>query len=302
MLLRGDRSKVRVVNKMTLLRLGLYFIACSVIVIVWAGFGGGWHPVGDSLSLVRPVGGVLCFALMLGLLGRLWRIALLLTGGAALATTVPLMIGGPPEGTLTLYSKNIWSRNQTLPALAADIRNSGADVVTLQEVSAHNRTLLTDLAAEYPYQHLCPFGGWAGVAVLSKFPIQDQACSSQRGVAAAQINPAGQRIWVGSIHLLWPYPYGNKRSADAVTEVVARLEGPVVLAGDFNIFPWAASVRQIEQAAGGKTLRPVRPTYYLKGVPLFLDHVHGPAGGQVSYRPFLGSDHLGVLAEVQITP
>lgn len=210
--------------------------------------------------------------------------------------------GGTSGGTLTLYSKNIWWRNQTLPALAADIRESGADMVTLQEVSAHNRTLLTRLAVDYPHQHLCPFGGRSGVAVLSKFPIQDQMCSSQRGIAAAQINQAGQHIWVGSIHLLWPFPYGNKQSADAVTDVIGPLEGPVVLAGDFNIFPWAVSVEDIEQAAGLAPLRPIRPTYHLHGVPLFLDHVHGPSGGQVSDRPFLGSDHLGVLANVQITP
>ena len=45
-------------------------------------------------------------------------------------------------------------------------------------------------------------------------------------------------------------------------------------------------------------LPPVRPTFWLEGVPLLLDHVHAPGGGQVTYRPLLGSDHLGVLADV----
>ncbi|WP_341366372.1 endonuclease/exonuclease/phosphatase family protein [Yoonia sp. BS5-3] len=284
------------------LRLGLVCVASGLVVTVWAGFGGGWHPAADSLSLLRPVAGILCVLLMLGLRGRIWGVALGLTGGAALITTLPLMMGSPTAGTLTLYSKNIWSRNQNLDALAADISDSNADVVTLQEVSAHNRGLLSRLAGDYPYQHLCAFGGWSGIAVLAKVPIHDQVCSSRRGVAAAQIDQAGQRIWVGSVHLLWPFPRGNRRSADAVTDVIAGLEEPVVLAGDFNIFPWAASVRQIADAAGTEPLRPVRPTYYLQGVPLLLDHVYGPYGGQVSYRSFLGSDHLGVLATVRLMP
>ena len=73
-----------------------------------------------------------------------------------------------------------------------------------------------------------------------------------------------------------------------------------MIAGDFNIFPWAASVGQLQAASRTRVASPVRPTYWLHGVPLFLDHVYAPGGGSASYRPLLGSDHRGVLAVVDI--
>lgn len=65
-------------------------------------------------------------------------------------------------------------------------------------------------------------------------------------------------------------------------EMVDRLDGTMLL-------------------AGGALLGPSRPTYRLRGVPLFLDHVIAPDGwvGELAYRPMLGGDHMGVIAEVR---
>lgn len=287
---------------MKLYQFGVSLFAVCVIAGVWVGFAGDLHPAADSLSLLRPTGGAFCLILMLALRTRTWRLTLGLTSVAAFATTIPFFIGASQEGTLTLYSKNIWFANQELETLAADISDSGANVVTLQEVSHRNDRLLGLLAVDYPHQHLCRTSGWGGVAVLSKHPIIDHRCTSRRGLAAARIKKDGQEVWIGSVHLPWPFPYANRVAADAAETIIDTLDGPVVLAGDFNIFPWAASVRQLKLAAAGQTARPVRTTYSLKGIPLFLDHVHAPGGGQVSYRPYLGSDHLGVLARVDLTP
>lgn len=283
-------------------RFGISLIAIWVVLGVWAGFAGGLYAAADSLSLLRLMGGVLCIVLMLLMRGVIWRIALSVTMLAAFLTTIPLLVGGASGGTLTLYSKNIWFANRDLTALAADIVDSGADVVTLQEVSQRNQEILTMLAGDYPHQHLCRFSGWGGVAVLSKHPIMDRKCTSRRALAAARIDQNGQGVWIGSVHLPWPYPYTNMVAADAAEAVISTLDGPVVLAGDFNIFPWAASVQNLQQAGQTQVAQPVRPTFYLRGLPLFLDHVHAPGGGRVSYRPALGSDHMGVLAQVHLTP
>ncbi|WP_165615010.1 endonuclease/exonuclease/phosphatase family protein [Yoonia tamlensis] len=272
--------------------------ACAGVAL---GFAGRLHPLGDSLSLLRMPLGVVC-CLYLGFrLSAVLRFFALVAACAAFATTVPAMIGAPEGGALTVYSKNLLYRNDALAVLAADIRASGADVVTLQEVSHRNDAILKLLAAGYPYQHLCRFSGWSGVAVLSKTAFTAPArCSAQRGVAAAQIENGGQRLWVASVHLPWPYPYDHAGAADAAVALIAQLDGPVVLGGDFNIFPWAASARRIRQAAGSVLARPLRPTYSLYGVPLFLDHVAAPGGGHVVYRDLLGSDHRGVLATVRL--
>lgn len=268
---------------------------------VWFGFAGGLHPLGDSVSLFRVVLGAICLLGCLWSIGLVWRATLGLTAAAALLTTLPLFLGSHSDGDLTIYSKNLWYRNGQLDAVAADMRDSGAEVIALQEVSDPNLRLLTALEDSFPHQHLCRFSGWSGVAVLSKHPIADQTCSERRGIAAAQINRDGEQIWVGSVHLPWPFPYGNALASNAAHDVIKGLDGPVVLAGDFNIFPWANSVQQLQRSAKTQPAQPIRPTFMLKGAPLFLDHVHAPGGGTVTYRDLLGSDHLGVLARVHLT-
>lgn len=276
--------------------------ALCMALAVFAGFAGGLHPVFDTLSLVRlPLAGA-CLLVMVFPMARRLRLTLVAAAMAGLITTVPLFVGGAGNADMRVYSKNLWAGNRDVPALAADIRASGADVVMLQEVSRHNDALLTSLAPDFPHQHLCRFSGWSGNAVLSRQPISDTACSERRGAAAAQVITDGGPVWAVSVHLAWPFPYSNARTADQVTDVVAGLEGPVVLAGDFNIFPWAESVRQIQGAAALQAAQPIRPTFNLGGVPLLLDHVHAPGGGKASYRPLLGSDHRGVLADVALRP
>ncbi len=286
---------------MKLARFGLFLLLGCLCLSVWAGFAGWAHPVADTLSLFRVVLGGLCLLCMLLPMSRRWRVGLGLTAAAALLTTVPLFFGGKDGDKLTVYSKNIWYYNPELPALADDIRNSGADVVTLQEVSRGNEDLMAQLKPNFPHQHLCRFSGWSAVAVLSRHPVTEARCTDRRAVGAVRIHKDGQDIWVGSVHLPWPFPYGNARAADAAQELIDGLAGPIVLAGDFNIFPWANSVQRLGQAAGAQVARPLRPTFNLRGVPLLLDHVHAPGGGRVERRPLLGSDHRGILARVHLT-
>ena len=133
-------------------------------------------------------------------------------------------------------------------------------------------------------------------------PIEGARCSARRALAAGRIVHQGQGVWIASVHLPWPFPYENAQAAQAARDLLVEMEdAPVVMAGDFNIFPWAASVGAMQQAGGVRPARPVRPSYQLDGVPLMLDHVHATGGGRASYRPLLGSDHLGVLADVRLT-
>lgn len=300
-MLPDNRSKVRDITMVKFMRLGWLMALLLLVSGVALGFAGGLHPAWDSLSILRMPMALLCLLTLP--VGGPWvlRAALLLAGGAGMVTTLPLWLLSQPSDDLTLYSKNLWFANAQLPALAADIRDSGAEVVTLQEVSERTDEILKLLAVDFPYQHLCRFSGWSGVAVLSKHPISTTRCSDRRAVAAAQISRDGQEVWIAAVHLPWPFPYGNAGAADQGVALLDDLTGPVVMAGDFNIFPWADSVRRLNHASGTRAAGPIRPTYMLRGVPLLLDHVHAPGGGVVTTRPLLGSDHRGVLARVSLT-
>lgn len=275
--------------------------AVCLLLAVFFGFAGGLHPAFDSLALLRLPLAIICLLVLVFPMGA--RLQLMLVAAVMLGagTTVPMFFGAQRADDLRIYSKNMWFGNRELVALAADIRNSGADVVALQEVSLSNRAMMADLRDIYPYQHICTFSGWSGIAVLSRTPILQNKCSDRRAAAAAQVQNDQGPVWVVAVHLRWPFPYSNATSARSATRLLEALDGPVVMAGDFNIFPWANSVHDMQRAARLQVAQPVRPTFDLRGMPLLLDHVHAPGGGTAQYRGLLGSDHLGVLANVSLT-
>ncbi len=274
---------------------------CLLLALILS-FAGAWHPAFDSLSLLRLPLAIVCLLFLVFPMGMRLRLMLAACVMLGAGTTVPMFFGAQGPGDLRIYSKNMWFGNRDINALAADIRSSDADVVALQEVSLKNRDMLVALQDIYPHQHICTFSGWNGIAVISRDPILQTRCTDRRAVAAAQIQGGQGPVWVASVHLSWPFPYGNARSGAAAADLLAQLEGPVVMAGDFNIFPWAHSVQGMQQAAAVQVAQPVRPTLNLRGVPLLLDHIHAPGGGTATYRGLLGSDHLGVLADVSLTP
>ena len=274
-------------------------VICLLLAVLF-GFAGGVHPVFDSLSLLRLPLSVLCLMILVFPMGMRLRLMMAATVMLGAGTSLPLFFGTQGTGDLRIYSKNMWFGNKQLEALEDDIRTSGAEVVALQEVSYANRAMLVALRDIYPYQHSCSFSGWSGIAVISRTPILQTRCSDRRSLAAAQIDHAQGPVWVASVHLSWPFPYSNATSARAASDVLQTLDGPVVMGGDFNIFPWAQSVQSMQNAATLQVAQPVRPTFDLRGVPLLLDHVHAPGGGKVTYRGLHGSDHIGVLADVSL--
>jgi endonuclease/exonuclease/phosphatase (EEP) superfamily protein YafD len=208
---------------------------------------------------------------------------------------------------LKLYQKNLMSKAWPRYPLADDIIASGAEIVTLQEVSDHNRKFMANMFDHYPVAVICKFRPAQDVAVLTSLPTIDgtELCEAEVGLAGVQVRvPSGQLIWVLSVHLEWPFPFDQFRQSRIIAERIAELDGPVLIAGDFNMVPWGKSVQRIKQAAGNHYLGAFRNTHGLGGLflPLPIDTVLVPKGstGAVELRPYMGSDHLGVLARIAL--
>lgn len=277
----------------------------------------------DSLALLRVPAAVVLLLCVPALRGRARR---LLAGGlavAALASWGAGLVPGSGGADLLLYQKNVFFRNQTPDLLVGDILDSGAEVVTLQELSAQARQVKEALAASYPFVHACNFRGWE-IAVLSRLPFSDAApvCSRARGMAAVQVDTRAGPAWVASVHQPWPWPHGGWDRSLELAGILDGLDGPVVVAGDFNTVPWSAAVRRVARAARGRVVGPAvgslrvdaQRAYQRRdmtgafdanlgwwAVPLPIDHVIAPGGGHRSLRPLLGSDHHGLLAEVRLS-
>lgn len=269
-------------------------------------FLGMVHPLGDSLSVFRvPVAGLAMICAFI--LRHDARAALM--GAAATVVMMVNWLGHLPDeasGTpppLTLYQKNMLWRNAGNDSLTQAIRNARADIVTLEEISRFNLPILKTLQPDYPVQQYCPFRKVGGVAVLARgVTATDRlACAEDLGLAAMEVEGPTGRFWVAALHLPWPWPH---EQADHVERVVKRLEsldGPVILAGDFNAVGWSDAVAQIGAAGGMARVGPYAATFDLPLVnyPIGIDHVLAPGGeGVIEVLPKLASDHHGVLARL----
>lgn len=269
------------------------------------GLGGALHPIGDSFAVLRPQ----VLGIFAGLSGALWGLRAKVwagLGAVTLAFLAPTMVIGfwqtEEPGPLTLYQKNLLMTNPVLAEVEADIRAMAPDIVTLQEVSSVNRSLMAALEDVLPQQQYCPYGKNGGMGVATHFrTIAPGFCAL--GMAALQVEGPEGPLWIVSVHLAWPWPFRQAWHLKKILPQIEGLEGPMIVAGDFNMVRWSDALQRVRTAgrvqAAGRILGsfPVLPGIYA----LPIDQVMSPGGGQTELRPLLGSDHLGIFARLNLS-
>ena len=292
----------------------LVFGGATVLIgLVVLGFAGRVFALGDTVAVVRPLAGALLIPLVVVLWvmrARRTAVVSLILAGVALGSVAPgfMASGTDCTGTcLTLYQKNLLTKAWPRYPLADDIIASGAQIVTLQEVSDHNRQYMANLFDHYPVAVICKFRSWQDVAVLTSLPVVEgtEFCLAEPGLAGVQVlAPNGQRIWALSLHFEWPFPSDQFRQSRIIAAHIADLDGPVLIGGDFNMVPWGGSVQRINRAAGNRHLGAVQNTFRLGSdwMRLPIDAVLVPKGatGTTDLRDYMGSDHLGILARIAL--
>lgn len=277
---------------------------------------GRWLPMGDALAVIRMH---ILVLFVIGILG------LFLVGSRKFLVVVTLSVIGSFVGTMidwrgthapdqwgggeyTLYQKNLLWNGTSPDLLAQAILASGADFVTLQEVSEHNTAVTEGLRSTYPYKIACSSQGNGGIMIMSRFALSqsEAGCRVADGLILAQADLSdGTQLWIGSIHLNWPYPFDQARQLPGIFSALEALDAPVVIGGDFNMVPWGSAVRRIIRAADGARVGGYWTTYPGFGwlVPLAIDHVVIPksAMGRLLVEPLWGSDHYGLLLRFRLT-
>ncbi len=273
-----------------------------VVLGLLGGFLGAIHGVGDSLAVFRVL--FCALLLLLSLIGKGERIWRLLLGGLAILGLGSvfwhkLPAGGP--GPVTVYQKNMYHSNDDLPGLAADILESDADFVTLQEVSIANEALLDELKPEFPYQHLCRYTQRSGIAVLSRTaPNGDGDCGRSANFAMFRFSAEDGVYTVMALHLTWPFPRRQSQQVMGLATVLEDIDQPVIIGGDFNMVPWSHALRRIARASDSERVGPARASFLLGSLPISIDHVFAPHGGRAEVRPLFGADHFGIVAKVHL--
>lgn len=276
-------------------------LATVAAVLFVGGFFGHLHPLLDSIAIGRWVSAYAFLAFVFlhaAFSGRKGR-AIFLVGIIAVIGGLHRMGPGGEDGPVRVYTKNLLFRNADMAPIVADIRAANPDVVVLQEISSHNRYVLDELQTFLPHIAVCPWQGWNGMAILSRWPMEsDQTrCSNDRSLMASKIIGPSDDFWMISAHLQHPWPDIQWPLLERSLPVMQNLDAPVIVAGDFNTMYWTAAARKVGAMTNTQPIRTKAPTFFLWNVGLHLDQVWA-AHGRAHVRPRFGSDHRGIVADV----
>jgi endonuclease/exonuclease/phosphatase family metal-dependent hydrolase len=218
--------------------------------------------------------------------------------------------------TLRLLTVNVSYRPFSARRLLELVREANPDLLIVQELTPHAEQVLADFDTLFSHHHKFPAAGPRGIGVWSRYELEWSetfALGRLPAIEARVRSPQGAFTVIGA-HL--NSPVSARRSAARNTELrelavrSAAVEGPLVVAGDFNITPyspffvdWLAD-SGLTDTRRGRTLSVSWPTWLpWAGIP--IDHVAVNSGFSiVSHRQLANfdSDHWGVLVELAQNP
>lgn len=318
----------------------LYVIFISLAVPFVLGFLNFLHPLFDSYGhfrihlLVLLIPTILLLAFFHELKNLILYLLLVIIASLYLYTLTqpfkPQPISPDKNNTLKQIQFNLRFDNLQIDSVLAYLKESQADVITLQEVTKEHQKKLETLISEaysvalknefpyiewqkgaYPYQSYCTFYPVVGaVAILSKHPFnhEQSACLQDEGLQWSQITVKEKPINIVSIHTHWPYPYAQSEQIANIKPIFHHIQSPTIIAGDFNAASWSHTVKEIEKASNTKVIEGLRWSIsleeqlpFIPNFKLAIDHVLVSKEFEVEnifVEKDLGSDHLPIVTEL----
>jgi endonuclease/exonuclease/phosphatase (EEP) superfamily protein YafD len=239
-------------------------------------------------------------------------VLLLFMPGATLAHAASV----PEASRLRILQANILTSNTNVPALFALIARENPDVIVLQEPDERWLRELAPLIPRYPVFATLPRDDNFGAAIYCKtnaLTAEIFHLSDPEGAPSSRVRIAvnGKTLTIVGTHTLAPYNdymwRGRNRFTLELGKTLRKIEGPLVVTGDFNNTPWTSTFRAFLQASGlrdsaqGHGPQPTWPTSTLPLARIPLDHCfHSDSVRILSKRPGpdIGSDHLPLLIDV----
>lgn len=224
---------------------------------------------------------------------------------------LPIVADSP---TVRVLSYNVLASNPLGDRLADYMIKTAPDLMVVME-SAAIRSQLSRLAAEFPYHAGCDLEGRnCDLMVFSRTPLADVNVYklpwlNRLRLVTAKTTIGGRDVTMVGLHLTKPYfdeiAWGELQFA---RQVLRRIDGPIILAGDFNAAAWSETIARFVSDAG---LAPP-PNYPgtwpvelgMLGVPIDNMYTRGSAViSRIDAIPdAIGSNHLGILADVALLP
>jgi endonuclease/exonuclease/phosphatase (EEP) superfamily protein YafD len=207
---------------------------------------------------------------------------------------------------LSVLALNAWAGQD--PRLAAYLAQSNVDLIVLSQVTPGQRAI-EPLKQTHPYQAGCGAERACALALLARAPFRSAGTARIGDLAFVWARLAGGVTAIGT-ELAEPSrdPWRHERQMVELVQFIARIPGPVILAGDLKTTPWSKTYRTLRRVAGLVPANRLRPTWPAWPVPfpqLALDHIFVSADLGITAAgtgPAVGSDHLPVWASLQRRP
>ena len=218
----------------------------------------------------------------------------------------------PEAAIVRLYSANLFYLNNDTARIRRSVEAADADIVVLIELASDPALKIDEVLAGYPYRassmRLDQTRGPSRSVIASRWPltVRDDPPDGLHALAATARTPLGP-IHVVGVHLTRPWPFqhswGQISQTMALDAIVEELDGPVVVAGDFNSVSSARIGKQIRRDIG---LRPAPgfpgtwPTDLPSALGITIDQVYASPDLAFVNRRLgqpTGSDHRPVVTE-----
>jgi endonuclease/exonuclease/phosphatase (EEP) superfamily protein YafD len=215
----------------------------------------------------------------------------------------------PKSGNrIVVLNMNVRARNPEHALVLERIRESGADIVTLIELSRELDLRLGELGDTYPHRLSQPRDDNFGLAVLSRHPLRESTPFLLGRTLALEtvVDLPDGRLRVFAVHPVPPVGAalaGERNTALGLLAAKAReITGPLLVCGDFNLTPYSPHFGDFERASGLISARRGRgvgiswPSFMpLLGVPIDHCFLRAPlAAERVDRMARSGSDHYPV--------
>jgi endonuclease/exonuclease/phosphatase (EEP) superfamily protein YafD len=282
--------------------------------------GHRWPDILVQFTAPALVGTVLLAIGYLVIRRHLHMIAAALVGLGLLAVVWPQWA---PEGerpspgapVIRVYSANVWIRNPDVAAIRRSIEAADADIVMLIELGPEARDHMDDLLEGYPYRTETRSSGerLERAVIAARFPISEfgRRADGLHAIMATGETPLGPMTFIVT-HLTRPWPfeyqYGQISQVESLTERVAPLDGPVLIAGDFNSVT-AGRIGRMIRTDMDLVAAPGWPGTWPSQAPsplgMTIDQVYVTRDLAVRSRRLgepNGSDHRPVITEIGLAP
>jgi vancomycin resistance protein VanJ len=296
--------------------------------------------VGSVWSLARwPTGGMALLALGLALRHRALfgaslsalSLGLVLSDGALAAVGRARPAQLPADRAFTVVTHNLLFRGNALDESLLGLKDAGADVIALQEVTPRDAArLVSALGPAYPFHVVSPHDGASGFALFGRVPLSDVRLVGLEGRApiaqCSTLTLSDGALPVCNVHLSAParehvgldgrVPHLRGFEANArqrhgewrlvQAELDRRGDRRGIALGDFNSLEveplyglirqrWVDAFRHTRWAPGATWPNRVSGSTPIARIDyVFIRGALTPRAADVMRRS--GSDHLGVLA------